>query len=200
MKTLFPALRSSFMLIAVMTVLLGAVYPLTVMAVAQTMFHHKANGSLIERGGMVVGSHWLGQQFESPKYFWGRLSATTPPYNAANSSGSNFSPANPKLLEAANARIAALRQVDPQNHARIPVDLVTSSASGLDPHISLSSALYQLHRVAQLRGLKDEEMHAFIERYTERPFFGLLGRPYVNILELNFALDDLAKGEGKEIR
>jgi len=193
MRPFLAALRSSFMLLLVMTVLLGAVYPLAVTVMAQTLFHHRANGSLIERGGKVIGSRWLGQQFESPKYFWGRLSATTPPYNAANSSGSNLNPANSKVIEAANARIAALQKADPDNHARIPVDLVTASASGLDPHISLQAVRYQIHRVARARGMKDDDLQEIVEKYTESQFFGALGGPYVNVLELNIALDDLKK-------
>jgi len=187
---LFSSIRAALGLLLIMTILLGGVYPLLVLGFAQTFFPHKAEGSLIERGGKVVGSSLLGQQFDSPKYFWGRLSATTPAYNAAASSGSNFNPANPKLLEAANARIAALQKADPANKEPVPVDLVTSSASGLDPHISLAAAEYQAPRVAGARNMKTEIVEQLVKKYTEAPGFGLLGEPYVNVLRLNMALDE----------
>ncbi|MDE3016685.1 MAG: potassium-transporting ATPase subunit KdpC [Pseudomonadota bacterium] len=182
-------MRASFGLVLLMTLLLGGAYPLAVMGVARALFHHKANGSLIEKDGKVVGSELLGQQFDSPKYFWGRLSATTPPYNAAASGGSNFSPANPALLAAANARLKALQQADPGQRARVPVDLVTASGSGIDPHISLKAAQYQLPRVARARRMKEEDVRAIMEKYVERPGFGLIGAPYVNVVRLNLALD-----------
>jgi len=183
-------LRTAFSLLLILTLLLGGIYPLVVMGFAQTFFHHRAGGSLILRGDRVLGSSLLGQEFTSPKYFWGRLSATTPPYNAAASGASNFSPANPKLLEAVNARIAALKKADPQNKARIPVDLVTASGSGLDPHISHAAADYQIARVAAARGMKESQVKALVEQYTEKPGFGLLGDPYVNVVKLNLALDE----------
>lgn len=186
MKNLRPAIS----LLLILTFLLGGAYPLAVTAVAQILFHHKANGSLIEKDGKVIGSALLGQQFTDSKYFWGRLSATTPPYNAAASAASNLSPANPELLKAVNGRIAALHKADPGNQALIPVDLVTSSASGLDPDISLDAAYYQLARVAKARGMKEDAVKALVERHIHKPLFGLLGEPYVNAVELNLALDE----------
>ncbi len=132
---------------------------MVVTGLAQGLFHHKANGSLVERGGKIIGSHLLGQEFTHAKYFWGRLSATTPPYNAGASGGSNLGPANPKLLEAANARIAALKKADPKNKAPIPVDLVTASGSGLDPDISIAAAEYQVARVARARNPRPDRLH-----------------------------------------
>jgi K+-transporting ATPase ATPase C chain len=182
--------RIALVLSLLLSFLVGFVYPLLVMGVAQVFFPHHANGSLIERNGKVIGSSLLGQEFSDPQYFWGRLSATTPPYNAAASGASNFSPANPKLLEAVNARVAALKQADPQNKARIPVDLVTASGSGLDPHISIAAAEYQAGRVARTRGMKEEIVKALIKKHTETAGFGLLGDAYVNVVNLNLALDE----------
>lgn len=190
MKQFANSLRAAFSLLLLMTLLLGAVYPLAVTAVSQLLFAQRAHGSLIERGGKVVGSALLGQEFTEEKYFWGRLSATTPPYNAGASGGSNLSPANPKLLDAANVRIAALQQADPQNTSLIPVDLVTASASGLDPHISVAALEYQVSRVAKVRGMKPGDVRALVEKNTENPGFGLLGEPYVNVLRINLALDE----------
>lgn len=186
-------LRASFTLLLIMTVLLGGVYPLLVTGLSQALFNNRANGSTIEWADKIIGSTLLGQQFESPKYFWGRLSATTPPYNPAASSGSNLSVANPKLLEAANARIAALQKADPQNKHPIPVDLVSASGSGLDPHISVEAMRYQLPRVAKARGMKQEAVEALAAKATSAPFSGLLGAPYVNVVKLNLALDESSK-------
>jgi len=188
MKQFATSLRAAFTLLLLLTLLLGVVYPLGVTAIGQVLFSTKAGGSLI-RGDKVMGSALIGQQFEHSKYFWSRLSATTPPYNASASTGSNLSPANPKLLEAANARIAALQQADPDNKAPIPVELVTSSASGLDPHISLDAARYQLARVARVRHRSADDISALLDQYTESNFFGLLGDPYVNVVRVNRALD-----------
>lgn len=193
MKQALRAIRSSFLLLALFSVLLGGVYPLMVTALAQIAFHHKANGSLIEGGEKIIGSRLLGQEFSEAKYFWGRLSATTPAYNAAASSGSNLSPANPKLLEAVNARLAALKKADPRNKLPVPVDLVTASGSGLDPHISVEAARYQLPRVARARHLSEQKIAALIEEHTSDADFGVLGAPYVNVLTLNHALDALAQ-------
>ena len=161
-------------------------------------FPHQANGSLILKDGKAVGSELIGQSFDDPKYFWGRLSATgTFPYNAFNaenltaSSGSNYGPLNPALLEAVKARIAALKAADPGNTAPIPVDLVTASGSGLDPNISVAAALYQVPRVARARGLSEEAVRALVNQYTVGRQFGILGEPRVNVLELNLALDQL---------
>ena len=193
MNRLLISLRSSVCLLVIMTILLGGVYPLVVTGFSQTIFAYRANGSLIERADKFVGSSLLGQQFDNPKYFWGRLSATTPAYNPSASSGSNFNPANPKLLETANARIAALQKADPHNKARIPVDLVTASASGLDPNISIEAMHYQLARVAKARGLKEEAVEALAAKATVAPFLGIFGSAYINVLKLNLALDESSK-------
>ena len=193
MKSLLSSLRMAFILLLLMTLLLGIAYPLLTMAVAQTLFHHKAQGSLIEKNGKIIGSELLGQEFTSPRYFWSRLSATTPPYNATASGASNLSPANPKLLEAGNQRLAALQQADPHNRMRVPVGLVTASASGLDPDISVVAAEYQLPRVARARGMKEKDVRALVDEYTQVAAFGLLGEPYVNVLRLNLALDEASR-------
>jgi K+-transporting ATPase ATPase C chain len=159
---------------------------------AQAFFHHQANGSLIKQNGESIGSELIGQPFSDPKYFWGRLSATaSSPYNAAASSGSNYGPLNPALTEAIQKRIDALKAVDPGNAQPIPVDLVTSSASGLDPDISIAAALYQVPRVARYRGLTEQQVHSLVDRFTEGRQFGILGEPRVNVLKLNLALDEL---------
>jgi K+-transporting ATPase ATPase C chain len=180
-------MRTATALVTLFTVVLGGVYPLLVYGIAQAAFNDKANGSLIRKEETVVGSRLLGQQFDEPRYFWGRLSATTPYYNASASSGSNLSPAHPKLLELANERIKALQKANPKNDALIPVDLITASASGLDPHISLEAALYQVERVAKARKKKPEELKALIGDMAEG---GILSAPYVNVLLLNLALDE----------
>ena len=186
LKELQPALR----LLALMTVLTGIAYPLIVTGVAQAVFPHQANGSLIERNGKVVGSELIGQSFTAPKYFWGRPSATSPtPYNAGASSGSNLGPLNPALEAAVKERIAALQAVNPGNAAPIPVDLVTTSASGLDPHISPAAAAYQMERVARVRGMNVETLRALVAAHTEERTFGVLGEPRVNVLALNLALE-----------
>lgn len=182
--------RSALTLLVLMTMLLGGFYSLVVLGIAQALFPDKANGSLIPvDGGTYHGSMLLGQSFTQAKYFWGRLSATTPPYNAAASQGSNLSPANPKLLDAAQARIAALQKADPKNKDAIPVDLITASASGLDPHISIAAAEYQAPRVARARGMKETEVRQLIEQYREGYNLGGFGRSYVNVVLLNLALD-----------
>jgi K+-transporting ATPase ATPase C chain len=163
-----------------------------VTAAAQLMFPSEANGSLIEKGGVVHGSRLIGQPFSSPSYFWSRPSATSPvPYNGASSSGSNQGPLNPALADAVKQRIEALRAADPRNEARVPVDLVTASASGLDPHISPAAALYQLERVAKARALDSASVKRLVNEHTEGRTLGLLGEPRVNVLELNLALDAL---------
>lgn len=185
------SLRAMLSLVLVMTLLLGVVYPVVVTAIAQIVLPHHANGSLVEKEGRVIGSRLLGQTFTAPKYFWSRLSATTPPYNAAASTGSNFAPGNPKLLAEVNERLAALRKADPKNKISVPIDLVTASGSGLDPHISLAAARYQIPRIAAARGMKTDELNALVEAHTVIPGFGLYGLAYVNVLELNLALDEL---------
>jgi potassium-transporting ATPase KdpC subunit len=189
-------LRPAFTLFALLTLVTGVIYPLFVTGMAQVLFPHQANGSLIVINGKTYGSELIGQPFGAPQHFWGRLSATsTFPYNAFNaddltgSSGSNFGLSNPALMDTIQVRIDALKAADPGNHLPIPVDLVTASASGLDPHISVAAALYQAHRVAQARGLSDEEVKALIEKYTQARQFGFLGEPRVNVLLLNLSLD-----------
>jgi K+-transporting ATPase ATPase C chain len=185
-------------MLLIFTLITGVIYPLVVTGIAQVAFPHQANGSLIVIDGKAYGSELIGQQFDAPKYFWGRLSATGAfPYNAFNaetltgSSGSNYGPLNPALTEMVQARVDALKAADPANTAPIPVDLVTASGSGLDPHISIAAALYQVHRVAQARGLSDEAVRSIVNQYTEGRQFGFLGEPRVNVLELNLALDGL---------
>jgi len=174
------------------TVITGIIYPLVVTGIAQTFFHHQANGSLIEKDGKSIGSELLGQPFSDPKYFWGRLSATAPyPYNADSSQGSNYGPTNPALKQAIQERIDALKTVDPDNNQPIPIDLVTFSASGLDPDISIAAANYQISRVARYRGLSVEQVNALVSRFTEGRQFGILGEPRVNVLQLNLAMDEL---------
>lgn len=182
-------LRPALTILVLLTVITGVVYPILVTGIAQMAFPHQANGSLIERDGSVIGSELIGQQFDDPKYFWGRPSAAG--YNAAASTGSNYGPMNPALMDSVQARIEALKAADPDNTLPIPVDLVTASASGLDPHISVASALYQVHRVASARGLSEAEVVALVEQNTQGRQFGFLGEPRVNVLLLNLALDGL---------
>jgi K+-transporting ATPase ATPase C chain len=174
------------------TLMTGVIYPLVVTGVAQLFFRARANGSLIEQDGRVIGSELIGQPFDDPAYFWGRLSATGPfPYNAAASSGSNLGPLNEELLAAVQVRVDALRAADPGNRAPIPVDLVTASASGLDPHISPAAAYYQVSRVAAARDLSAERVRRLVEEHVEDRQLGFLGEPVVNVLQLNLALDDI---------
>ncbi|WP_376793470.1 potassium-transporting ATPase subunit KdpC [Thermoflexus sp.] len=184
-------LRAAIVILAALTLLTGLIYPLVVTGIAQTVFPYQANGSLILRDGRPVGSELIGQPFTDPKYFWSRPSATPSfPYNAAASGGSNLGPTNPALIEAVRRRVEALRAVDPENPQPIPVDLVTASGSGLDPHISVAAALYQVPRVARARGLPEEQVRALVEGYIEGRLFGILGEPRVNVLQLNLALDE----------
>jgi len=183
-------LRTSLGMLALLTLIGGVAYPLLVTGVAQLAFRDRANGSLIVRDGRVLGSRLLGQSFDDPKYFWGRLSATTPPYNAGASSGSNLGPTNDALAAAAQARIDALHAVDPENDAPVPVDLVTASGSGLDPDISPAAALYQAHRVARARGLDEARVRQLVESHVEPRTLGIFGEPRVNVLLLNLALDE----------
>ena len=186
------ALRPALVLLAVLTVLTGVVYPLAVTAVAQLLFPRPAAGSLVVRGGRALGSALIGQSFSDPGHFWSRPSATTPqPYNGTGSTGSNLGPLNPALLDAVQARIAALKTADPGNGAPVPVDLVTASASGLDPHISVAAAQYQAARVARARALPEARVRALIDAHTEGRLLGVIGEPRVNVLELNLALDSL---------
>ncbi|HLK12937.1 MAG TPA: potassium-transporting ATPase subunit KdpC [Candidatus Binatia bacterium] len=182
--------RPALVMLALLTILTGLVYPLAVTALAQLLFPVQANGSLVMVDGRAVGSTLIGQPFDDPRYFWGRPSATAPaPYDAASSSGSNLGPLGDPLLDAVRGRLAALRAADPDNRAPVPVDLVTASASGLDPHISPAAARYQAPRVARLRGLTLAQVGALIDGCTERRQLGVLGEPRVNVLALNRALD-----------
>jgi K+-transporting ATPase ATPase C chain len=181
-----PSLR----MLALLTALTGVVYPLVIWGIAQVAFAHQANGSLIDVDGKLVGSALIGQPFDDPKYFWSRPSATSPmPYNAASSSGSNLGPRNPALVDAVKDRIKALRDADPGNVSAVPGDLVTASASGLDPHISVAAAEFQLARVASARGVTTESVRALVVRHTDGRSFGLLGEARVNVVALNLALD-----------
>ncbi|MDH6591756.1 K+-transporting ATPase ATPase C chain [Variovorax sp. TBS-050B] len=183
-------LRPAIVLFALLGALTGLVYPLAVTGAARALFPSQAAGSLVVVGGRAVGSALIGQNFVDPKHFWGRPSATAPqPYDARASGGSNLGPLNPALVDAVRARVAALRAADPGNAAPVPVDLVTASASGLDPHISPAAAHYQAARVARVRGLPLAQVEALIARHTEVPLGGLLGEPRVNVLALNLALD-----------
>ncbi len=189
---MFKELRTSLVALAALTVLTGVVYPLLVTGLAKVAFAHEAGGSLIVKDGKILGSTLIGQPFDDPKYFFSRLSATAPaPYNAAASSGSNLGPTNPALRDAAKSRIEALQALDPDNHAPVPVDLVTASGSGLDPHISPAAAAYQAPRVARSRALPIAQVQALIAAHTDARALGLLGEPAVNVLELNLALDAL---------
>ncbi len=183
-------LRPAVVLFVGLSLLTGLAYPLLVTGIAQVVFPHAANGSLVVRGGKVIGSELIGQPFADPKHFWSRPSATGPmPYNAGVSSGSNLGPMNPALADAVKGRIEALRAADPGNAAPVPADLVTTSASGLDPHISRAAADYQLRRVARARGLPEAELRALVDAHTEGRLLGFIGEARVNVLALNLALD-----------
>ncbi len=184
-------LKIAAILFGLLTVLTGLLYPAVITGIAQVIFPYQANGSLITQNGKVVGSALIGQEFTDPKYFWGRISATDHPYDAASSGGSNLGPTNPALQKEVSDRIAALKAADPTNNLPIPVDLVTSSGSGLDPDISVAAAQYQAARVARVRGLPFAQVQALISRYTTGRTFGFLGEPRVNVLQLNLALDGL---------
>ena len=187
---LLKQLRTAIVTLVLFTVITGLLYPLVVTGIAQLAFPDKANGSLILKDGKPFGSELIGQPFNDPKYFWSRLSATSPfAYNAAASSGSNYGPLNPALLDGVQKRIKDLKDADPQNTKPIPVDLVTASGSGLDPHISVAAALYQLSRVARNRNLSEEHVRSLVDQYTEGRKLGFLGEPRVNVLKLNLALN-----------
>jgi K+-transporting ATPase ATPase C chain len=187
-------LRPALMVFLALTVITGLVYPGVVTLIGRVFFAHAASGSVIERDGKAVGSSLLGQPFSSPKYFWSRPSATSPqPYNSAASSGSNLAPTNPSLESAVRDRIAALRAADPGNTCPVPVDLVTASGSGLDPHISPAAAEYQVGRVVRARGLAEHQVRDLVAEATEGRTFGMLGEPRVNVLKLNLALDSLKR-------
>ena len=188
-------LRPALVLFALLSALTGIAYPLAVTGTTQALFPSQAAGSIVvDKTGQAIGSTLIGQAFADPGHFWSRPSATAPaPYNAAASGGANLGPTNPTLVEAVKARIDALRAADPGNTAAVPVDLVTASASGLDPHITPAAAMYQAARVARVRGRPVEEIAALVERHTEAPLFGVIGEPRVNVLALNLALDGAAR-------
>src|SRR5437016_14448034 len=182
--------RAALVSLALLTIVTGLAYPAIVTGIAQVAFPYRANGSLVVKDGKTLGSELIGQPFDDPKYFWGRPSATTPfAYNAGSSSGSNLSPTNPDLVKAVQARVDALRAADPGNMAPVPVDLVTASGSGLDPHISPAAARYQAPRVARVRGMPVADVQALVEQHTAGRQFGILGESTVNVLTLNRALD-----------
>jgi K+-transporting ATPase ATPase C chain len=175
----------------VLTVITGVAYPLLVTVIAQTVFPYQANGSLIVRDGTLIGSELIGQSFDDPKYFWGRPSATSAfPDDASSSSGSNLGPTNPVQFDAVRARLDAIKKAQPESTGPVPIDLVTASASGLDPHISPAAAEYQVARVAHVRDITVEQVRKLVTQNTEDRTFGFLGEPRVNVLKLNLALDD----------
>jgi len=183
-------IKPAILCFIILSVITGILYPLFVTGIAKVFFRDKASGSLIYRDGRAIGSSLIGQPFDDHKYFWGRLSATSPAsFNAAASSGSNLGPLNVALMDVVKARIHALKMADHENINPVPVDLVTSSASGLDPHISLAAAYYQVPRIARLRGLTQDEVKAIIGQHASGRLFRVIGEPVVNILELNLALD-----------
>ena len=187
-------LKSAILIFISLTIITGVLYPLFITGIAQSFFHAKANGSLIYQDGKIVGSALIGQPFDGSKYLWGRLSATSSvSYNSSSSSGSNIGPYNPALLETVKARIKKLHAADPKNRTSIPVDLVTSSASGLDPHISLVGAYYQISRIARERGLSVNVVKSIVDRNTNRRLFGLIGEPVVNVVKVNMDLDSSRK-------
>ncbi len=191
---MFDYLKPAAVLLLLFTVLTGVVYPALVTGIAQLVFNEQANGSLLKDAkGQLIGSELLGQSFTSPAYFWGRPSATSPnAYNAASSSGSNLGPTNAALMDVIKDRIQALKNADPTNNALVPVDLVTASGSGLDPHITVAAANYQLKRVAAHRHLKEKQLSALIKTHAEDRQWFIFGEPRVNVLKLNVALDDLS--------
>jgi K+-transporting ATPase ATPase C chain len=189
---MWKELKPALLLFIVLSLITGLVYPFLVTGIAQGLFPRQANGSLIEQSGKALGSELIGQPFGAPKYFWSRPSASSPyPYNASSSSGSNQGPLNPALTDAVAAHVKALRDADPDNKAPVPADLVTASASGLDPHISPAAAEYQLARVAKARKLDPQKVRALVAEATETRQLGFLGEPRVNVLKLNLALDAL---------
>ncbi len=182
--------RQALFVFVALTVVTGVAYPIVMTVIAQVIFPHQANGSLLERDGKVVGSELIGQQFDDPRYFWSRPSATAPAYNGAASTGSNYGPTNPAQLDAVKARAENIRKAHPNQSGPIPVDLVTASGSGLDPHISPAAAEYQVIRVAQARGLELQKVRELVSQQTEGRQLGVLGELRINVLSLNLALDE----------
>jgi len=196
MKSIRDSIRTALVLFVALSVVTGLVYPLLVTGIAQAAFPEKANGSLIVRDGKPVGSRLIGQTFSDPAHFWGRPSSTSPMgYNAGSSGGSNLGPSNAALTDAVKERIQALHDADPGNTGPVPVDLVTASASGLDPHISRAAADYQAERVARARNMPKARVQALVEAHTKGVWMGFLGEARVNVLELNLALDEMRAGE-----
>ena len=185
-------IRQSILLFFCLTLLTGVVYPMAITGIAQSCWPANADGGLIEKQGQTIGSDLLGQEFDSPRYFWGRLSATAPPYNAASSSGSNLGPLNPDLIKRAKGRIDALARSG-SNDKPVPIDLVTASGSGLDPDISPAAADYQVARIARARGVREEDIRALVAKHIEQRTFGLFGEPRINVLKLNIALDEMSR-------
>jgi potassium-transporting ATPase KdpC subunit len=183
-------MRAVLISLGLLTILAGLVYPLLVLGLARALFPEQADGSLVRRDGRVIGSTLIGQQFDDPRYFWGRPSATTPtPYNAAASAGTNLAPSNPELAKEVAARCTALVAAHAHSTAPIPLDLVTASGSGLDPHVTVAAMLYQVNRVAAARGMEPSAVRLLVERHAESPMFGFLGEHRVNVLAVNLALD-----------
>lgn len=182
-------LRTAFILLLLFSLLTGLIYPFVITELAQLFFPWKANGSLIQQNGKIIGSKWIGQSFKSPEFFQGRLSATSPfPYNATYSSGSNIGPTHPLLLQKALKNIAQLHKLNPNSHTKIPIDLITNSASGLDPDISPLAAYYQVPRIAKIRGISEDALNTIIQHSITQPYAGFIGDPRINVLELNLAL------------
>jgi K+-transporting ATPase ATPase C chain len=195
---MFKIARTAALQLIVFTVLTGVLYPVFVTVISQILFSHAANGSILEVNGKKLGSELIGQPFDDPKYFWSRPSATgSVAYNGLASGGSNLAPTNPALVDAVRARVAKLKAADQGNNAPVPIDLVTASGSGLDPHISPAAAEYQAARVARIRGLSDDHIREAIQRHTQAPTLGILGQPRVNVLQLNLDLDSMPRAEGK---
>jgi K+-transporting ATPase ATPase C chain len=183
-------IRPALVLFLLLSVVTGIAYPLLVTGIAEAAMPFQAGGSIVQSGGKAVGSLLIGQSFSDPRHFWSRPSATSPgPNNATASGGSNLGPSNPALVDAVKGRIAALRAADPGNTAPVPVDLVTASASGLDPEVSIAAARYQVQRIARARGMPAERLNALVAAHAKDPVLGFLGEPRVNVLELNLALD-----------
>lgn len=189
---MFTLIRPALVLFFILSIITGFIYPLTVLGLGQLLFPVQTMGSLIRQGDKTLGSTLIGQAFTQPQYFWSRPSATASPYDAAASGGSNLAPSNPALLQAVQQRIATLQALDPSNRAPIPIDLVTTSASGLDPHISVAAAHYQIDRVARLRQLNPAQVLKLVNKHTELPIWALLGEARVNVLQLNLDLDRLS--------
>jgi potassium-transporting ATPase KdpC subunit len=193
-RVLIQVLKNGLIFLVIMVILTGVIYPLVITGIARLIFPEQSGGSLIYRDGGCVGSGLIGQPFSDPKYFWGRLSATVDyPYNAAASGATNYGPDNPNLIESVQSRLEMLKKFDPDNKSPVPVDLVTSSASGLDPDISIAAAMYQVSRIARYRNISSENLKYLVIKNEEGRQFGFLGEPRINVLKLNMALDEVFK-------